>query len=70
MISSCIALTVISKTTIFEENKRICTKSGYCKFPFEYNDKTYTDCTKSGGYKRPWCYTEDSWGYCTPCKGT
>ena len=47
----------------------MCTDSQYCKFPFEYNDKTYTDCTKDGGYDSPWCYTENSWGYCKPCGG-
>lgn len=24
-----------------------------CKFPFEYNDRTYTDCSLG------WCYTEN-----------
>ncbi|CAE7212733.1 unnamed protein product [Symbiodinium natans] len=37
-----------------------------CKFPFEFNGKTYESCTKEG-HDRPWCFTvggADTWGNC------
>ncbi|CAE7848057.1 RE1 [Symbiodinium necroappetens] len=37
-----------------------------CKFPFEFNGKTYETCTKEG-HDRPWCFTvagDNTWGNC------
>jgi len=37
-----------------------------CKFPFEFNGKTYESCTKEG-HDRPWCFTvagDNTWGNC------
>jgi len=36
-----------------------------CKFPFEYDGKTYSECT-SDGHHTDWCYTDDNggWGHC------
>ena len=47
--------------------------AGYsCKFPFEYNGKTYYECTRDGAGRIAWCYDkrgDGHWDYCSNCRG-